>query len=168
MMQPASMKSKPAKAPFTVAGFPIEKISAGYAYFQCGTTITMNGEDISGTGTIGTTPSTPAPNTAVAGTGNPGDCQGHPDGYPGADASSGTFEGAPGATGGPGGEGQQGGNGSNITCSIACGTTGTYNWSVHGGKGQKGGQGGIGGRGGRGGKGGTGGSGAACCGQRNI
>ncbi|MFN0110649.1 MAG: hypothetical protein ACKVZH_17465 [Blastocatellia bacterium] len=164
-LQHASMKTKSARPTLTVAGYPIEKISGGYAYFQCGTTITMNGADISGTGTIGTTPGAPNPNTAVAGTGDSGNCTGHIDGYPGQDASSATFEGAIGTTGGQGGEGQQGGTGSSITCSLACGTAGTYTWSVHGGKGQQGGTGGIGGPGGRGGKGGRGGAGAACCPQ---
>lgn len=162
-LQHASMKTKPARLPLTVAGYPTEKISAGYAYFQCGTTINMNGTDISGVGTIGTTPGVPDPNTAVANTGNPGNCTGHSDGFTGQDASAAQFEGATGTRGGQGGEGQQGGTGNNITCDLACGTTGTYTWSVRGGKGQQGGRGGIGGRGGRGGKGGKGGPGADCC-----
>jgi hypothetical protein len=165
LLRHASMKSGFAMPPLTVAGYPIEKFSTGYAYFQCGTTVNANGEDKSGEGTIGTTPSAPQANTAVAETGESGNCSGQPDGLPGQDAGAATFEGATGAVGGLGGEGEQGGSGGNITCNLACGTTGTYNFSTHGGKGQKGGRGGIGGIGGVGGKGGKGGPGAACCEQ---
>jgi hypothetical protein len=152
----------------TPAGYPITKISGGYAYFACQLTITANGADKTGIGIDGITPGAPQPNTAVGATGATGTCPNDPDGHTGLSGAF-TITGVTGTKGGTGGTGDPGNNATmNVDCSIPCQDQNVYNWSLNGGRGQKGGPGGFGGRGGTGGKGGKGGPGVACCGENPV
>ncbi len=162
--QKASFNNSPA----TIAGYPITRISGGYAYFSCPVEINLDGAPKDGTGAAGTTPPTPPPNTQVGPTGEPGECPNHPDGYTGYSPYT-LLLGADGAAGGQGGEGEPGNNArGDLICSIPCESTDTFIWSLQGGQGQKGGPGGTGAQGGRGGQGGKGGPGAACCGSNPV